>query len=168
MRYKEKVTIAGGLSLGVVAGCCGIVRTVKLENLASADFSWAIVDPIIWTAAEFCVTLICSSVIVLFPLYKKIFKISGSSNDYSNQLPDENSHSHHLNSEGFRSKGDFDAPYPLDSRNKSKRGVTTTEIIGDDSDDSILGSTKRNDLSGINRTYKVDVNYDDASTNNRH
>lgn len=159
MKFKEKMTIAGGLSLGVIAGICGIVRTVKLENLAAADFSYLVVDPIIWTAGEFCLTLITSSIVVLFPLYKMVFGIHSSrdAGAYSNQLPDESSHP--MGKSGFRSKNDFS----MDTQQRS-RGVTTTNVGADDSDDSILGSTKRSNLDGIKRTYAVDVDYVDAES----
>lgn len=162
MKFKEKATIAGGLSLGVIAGACGIVRTIKLENLAAEDFSYLVVDPIIWTAGEFCLTLITSSVVVLFPLYKQVFGIVSSRNagPYSNQLPDESSYP--MGSKGgFRSKNDFSS-----STIPKGRGVTTTEIGADDSDDSILGSTRRSELDGIKKTYAVDVEYGDAVSQN--
>jgi hypothetical protein len=36
MRRKEKITIACGLSLGVVAGACSVVRTIELRLRYSA------------------------------------------------------------------------------------------------------------------------------------
>ena len=37
IKRKEKITIACGLSLGVLAGACSIVRTIKLKTLLSFD-----------------------------------------------------------------------------------------------------------------------------------
>jgi hypothetical protein len=37
MRRKDKITIASGLSLGIFAGACSIVRTIELQSLSSME-----------------------------------------------------------------------------------------------------------------------------------
>ncbi|KAJ5681586.1 uncharacterized protein N7477_001526, partial [Penicillium maclennaniae] len=39
MKQKEKITVACGLSLGIFAGICGIVRTVALSGLNASEYS---------------------------------------------------------------------------------------------------------------------------------
>ncbi|RYC93601.1 hypothetical protein BFJ63_vAg3581 [Fusarium oxysporum f. sp. narcissi] len=66
MKRKEKITVACGLSLGIFAGICGIVRTVALNGLNASEY---ILDMLIWSATESTVTIMCSSIPVLRPLY---------------------------------------------------------------------------------------------------
>ncbi|KAK3331622.1 hypothetical protein B0T19DRAFT_380110 [Cercophora scortea] len=70
MRFKEKVTIAASMSLGVIAGICGIIRTVELSGLASANYTEDTVNLIIWSAAELAVTMICAGIPLLRPLLR--------------------------------------------------------------------------------------------------
>ncbi|KAK0631074.1 hypothetical protein B0T17DRAFT_239334 [Bombardia bombarda] len=70
MRYMEKITIAASLSLGVVAGVCGVVRTIELSGLASENYTEDTVGLIIWSAAELAVTMICAGIPVLRPLVR--------------------------------------------------------------------------------------------------
>ncbi|KAI4864892.1 hypothetical protein F4820DRAFT_313481 [Hypoxylon rubiginosum] len=80
MPKKEKITICVSLSLGVVAGICGVVRTSGLEVLSqTADYLYATADSIIWTNSEMTITIICASVPVLRPLWVKV--LGGSISD---------------------------------------------------------------------------------------
>ncbi|KAF9765171.1 hypothetical protein IL306_002592 [Fusarium sp. DS 682] len=69
MKRKEKITVACGLSLGIFAGICGIVRTVALNGLNASEYIYDTVDMLIWSATESTVTIMCSSIPVLRPLY---------------------------------------------------------------------------------------------------
>ncbi|KAK3323011.1 hypothetical protein B0H66DRAFT_602422 [Apodospora peruviana] len=84
MRYREKVTIAASMSLGVVAGICGVIRTVELSGLASANYTEDTVNLVIWSAAELAVTKVCAGVPVLRPLLRRgrTGVSQGSSNGY--------------------------------------------------------------------------------------
>ncbi|KAE8356318.1 hypothetical protein BDV28DRAFT_117269 [Aspergillus coremiiformis] len=77
MRFKEKMTIAISLSLGFMAGICGIIRTVELGGLSSANYTEDTVPLIIWSAVELAVTLICVGIPTVRPLYRRI--VHGSS-----------------------------------------------------------------------------------------
>ncbi|XXG99656.1 hypothetical protein Hte_005997 [Hypoxylon texense] len=80
MPKKEKITICVSLSLGIVAGICGVVRTSGLEVLSqTADYLYATADSIIWTNSEMTITIICASVPVLRPLWTKV--LGGSISD---------------------------------------------------------------------------------------
>ncbi|KAJ5459557.1 uncharacterized protein N7458_001109 [Penicillium daleae] len=72
MKNKEKITVACGLSLGIFAGICGIVRTVALSGLDASEYIYDTVPMLIWSATESCVTIMCSSIPVLRPLYVRI------------------------------------------------------------------------------------------------
>lgn len=73
MKRKEKITIACGLSLGVFAGCCSVVRTVELRTLASkANYVHDTAPMLLWSSSEICLTIICACIPVLRPLYVRI------------------------------------------------------------------------------------------------
>ncbi|KAM7196143.1 hypothetical protein V8F20_007178 [Naviculisporaceae sp. PSN 640] len=69
MKRKEKLLVAIGLSLGVFAGACGIVRTVALDDLNAFEYIHDTVPMLIWSATENTVTIMCASIPVLRPLY---------------------------------------------------------------------------------------------------
>ncbi|KAJ6016242.1 hypothetical protein N7540_010833 [Penicillium herquei] len=91
MKQKEKITVACGLSLGVFAGVCGIVRTVALSGLDASEYIYDTVPMLIWSATESCVTIMCSTIPVLRPLYIRVRYgkdgKDGSSGDSSYKLP---------------------------------------------------------------------------------
>lgn len=120
-------------------------------------------------------TLICNSIVVLFPLYRVVTgadnteNSGGYSGGYSNKIPD--SSGHHMS--GWRrslSKDSNSEPYGqshLGERNKT-RGVTTTKVgLDNSSDESILRSERRNESNGIKRTWEVTVDYGDAESEHR-
>ncbi|KAE8381967.1 hypothetical protein BDV26DRAFT_300448 [Aspergillus bertholletiae] len=71
IKFKEKVTIAVSLSLGFIAGICGIIRTVELGELSSDDFTEGSATLIIWLAIELAMTLICTGIPTVRPLYRR-------------------------------------------------------------------------------------------------
>ncbi|KAH7312592.1 hypothetical protein B0I35DRAFT_59363 [Stachybotrys elegans] len=71
MNQREKVVILVSMSLGVLAGACGIWRTLEVPQLSSPDYLRDTVGLIVWSAAEIAVTMICISIPVCRPLYKK-------------------------------------------------------------------------------------------------
>ncbi|PIG84246.1 hypothetical protein AARAC_011139 [Aspergillus arachidicola] len=84
MRFKEKMTIAISLSLGFIAGICGIIRTIELGGLSSANYTEDTVPLIIWSAVELAVTLICVGIPTIRPLYRYI--VHGSSVKESHEV----------------------------------------------------------------------------------
>ncbi|KAF3003143.1 hypothetical protein E8E13_008760 [Curvularia kusanoi] len=107
MKRKEKITIACGLSLGVFAGACSIVRTVELRSLASKEnYVYDTAPMLLWSSSEICLTIICACIPVLRPLYVRI--AYGSRGDSS------------ANSSGgaaYKGRG-----YPLGEYSHSKKG----------------------------------------------
>ncbi|KAF2124476.1 hypothetical protein P153DRAFT_132756 [Dothidotthia symphoricarpi CBS 119687] len=73
MKRNEKVTIACGLSLGVFAGACSVVRTIKLRSLSSLEnYVYDTSPMLLWSSSEVCLTIICACIPVLRPLYARV------------------------------------------------------------------------------------------------
>ncbi|KAI2607900.1 hypothetical protein GGR54DRAFT_395521 [Hypoxylon sp. NC1633] len=73
MQKREKITICVSLSLGIMAGICGIVRTSGLAVLSqTADYLYATAESVMWTSSELTITIICVSIPVLRPLWTRI------------------------------------------------------------------------------------------------
>ncbi|KAM0335134.1 hypothetical protein ACHAQA_000174 [Verticillium albo-atrum] len=71
MNKREKIVILASLSLGIIAGACGIKRTLEVPALSSQNYLKDTVGLIVWSAAEIAVTMICIGIPVCRPLYKK-------------------------------------------------------------------------------------------------
>ncbi|KAJ4253311.1 hypothetical protein NW762_010466 [Fusarium torreyae] len=71
LNRREKIVILCSLSLGVIAGACGIKRTLEVPELSSPNYTKDTVGLIVWSAAEIAVTMICIGIPVCRPLYKK-------------------------------------------------------------------------------------------------
>ncbi|CAP66972.1 uncharacterized protein PODANS_4_5490 [Podospora anserina S mat+] len=74
MPKREKFTIAGSMSLGLIAAAAGIVRTFEVEGLYTASYLKDSVGLIVWSSAEMAITLICIGIPVCRPLYKRAFR----------------------------------------------------------------------------------------------
>jgi hypothetical protein len=83
MPQREKVMLAGGMSLGVIAGVCGIVRTVVLSRLDVYNYTLNFVPYFGWAGAEIAVAMFCIGIPTLRPLYMK--KRHGLTHEYGNQ-----------------------------------------------------------------------------------
>ncbi|KAK1973974.1 hypothetical protein LZ30DRAFT_609350 [Colletotrichum cereale] len=95
MPKREKMLINVSMSLGVIAGACGIKRALELHNLASMNFTKDTVQLIIWHACELAVTMVCIGIPVCRPLYKgwlnKLSSRGGSTpGAYTKDLADSN------------------------------------------------------------------------------
>ncbi|KAK3940295.1 hypothetical protein QBC46DRAFT_127916 [Diplogelasinospora grovesii] len=71
MNQREKMIIAISMSLGFIAGACGIKRTIEVPALSSENYLKDTVGLIVWSAAEIAVTMICIGIPVCRPLYKR-------------------------------------------------------------------------------------------------
>ncbi|KAJ4352018.1 uncharacterized protein N0V89_007364 [Didymosphaeria variabile] len=73
MKRKEKLTVAFGLSLGVFAGICSIVRTYELQSLSSLEeYVYDTVPMLLWSSTEVFTSIICACIPILRPLYVRI------------------------------------------------------------------------------------------------
>ncbi|KAI0145482.1 hypothetical protein GGR57DRAFT_299565 [Xylariaceae sp. FL1272] len=69
MSKREKLLLGSGMSLGVVAGVCGIIRTVVLSQLNVLDYTQTFVKYFAWAGAEIAVAMVCIGIPTLRPLY---------------------------------------------------------------------------------------------------
>ncbi|KAI0390102.1 hypothetical protein F5Y17DRAFT_446246 [Xylariaceae sp. FL0594] len=68
---REKALLSSGMSLGVVAGACGIIRTVVLARIDVFNYTLNFVPYYAWAGAEIAVALVCMGIPALRPLYVK-------------------------------------------------------------------------------------------------
>ncbi|KAI2462959.1 hypothetical protein F4781DRAFT_156209 [Annulohypoxylon bovei var. microspora] len=81
MSRRDKFMLAGGMSLGVIAGACGITRTVVLSRLNVFNYTLNFVPYFAWAGAEIAVAMVCIGIPTLRPLY---LKTRGFASAYSN------------------------------------------------------------------------------------
>ncbi|OIW26350.1 hypothetical protein CONLIGDRAFT_580647 [Coniochaeta ligniaria NRRL 30616] len=159
MKRKEKILVACGLSLGVFAGICGIVRTVALNGLNAQEYIFDTVPMLIWSATESTVTIMCSSIPVLRPLYVRVRY--GSKGDSSSG---QNS-SYKLPMYGNQSNKKYGLGSAAGTEPNAGASHQTVITYNADnaSDESILRDTKVQNVSGISggirRTDQVEISY---------
>ncbi|KAL4788958.1 hypothetical protein BDV19DRAFT_397674 [Aspergillus venezuelensis] len=157
MKYKEKITVACGLSLGIFAGACGIVRTLALSGIECSRVHDT-VPMLIWSATESCATIMCSSIPVLRPLYARLRYGKGgtgsSSGNSSYELPlyARTRHYGKVTKEGLGlshlSAIDLSYPKATVSHGTSNHGDNTSN------EDILRGA------AGIERTDEISVSYE--------
>ncbi|KAJ5730044.1 uncharacterized protein N7483_004552 [Penicillium malachiteum] len=160
MKQKEKITVACGLSLGVFAGVCGIVRTVALSGLDASEYIYDTVPMLIWSATESCVTIMCSTIPVLRPLYIRVRYgkdgKDGSSGDNSYNFPMYGSGRKYSSSRHYgqvsKSAGDSSVIEPKGFTDQTNAIQHTTSNT---SDETILRGA-----AGIERTDEISVSYE--------
>lgn len=153
MKQKEKITVACGLSLGIFAGVCGIVRTVALSGLNASEYIYDTVPMLIWSATESCATIMCSSIPVLRPLYTRLrYGKDGkgsSTGDSSYKLPMYRKGG----SYGRFSKSGLDSSLTATETVYPKTVITPATHNG--SKEDILSGA-----AGIERTDEISVSYE--------
>ncbi|KAF7914011.1 uncharacterized protein EAF01_000417 [Botrytis porri] len=88
LKKKERLTISFGLTLGIFAGICGIVRAIELGGLASrTDYTYDTVPLILWGSSELLVAILCACIPILRPLYKRLRGQTKSSDEGSGPYP---------------------------------------------------------------------------------
>ncbi|EKJ77761.1 hypothetical protein FPSE_02259 [Fusarium pseudograminearum CS3096] len=169
MKYNEKITIAGSMSLGFLAGICGIVRTYEVATGFTTNFLLDTVPLIIWSAAEMTLTLMCIGIPILCPLWRRVVRGSKISSEGYYRRHGEgygegfNLGSVLLGSDKANNRGFPNAPAKLGIRGPG----TITRIAGDNySDESILGSEYRRGRSspvgGICVKQDIQIDWSDA------
>ncbi|CAI7629589.1 unnamed protein product [Penicillium bialowiezense] len=160
MKQKEKITVACGLSLGIFAGICGIIRTKALAGLNASEYIYDTVPMLIWSATESCVTIMCSSIPVLRPLYVRVKygkdgKSSSSSGNTSYKMPMYGSN---------RKWGKFNRSDLESSGEPDDISYQTTVMKHgprNSSDENILRGA-----AGIERTDEISVSYEQCGKKN--
>ncbi|KAG9253968.1 uncharacterized protein F5Z01DRAFT_687388 [Emericellopsis atlantica] len=153
MKKKKKIIIASSMSLGVLAGVAGIIRTYEVAVGFTANYTEDTVSLIIWSAVEMCVTMICIGIPILRPLYRRIRYGSRSSTregSYQRQREDSSLGPYELGGMTWApGKG-------RPSAHESKLGIRTQIITdiqtsnGNNSDEHILSSVERRNLRSGN------------------
>ncbi|CAH0056297.1 unnamed protein product [Clonostachys solani] len=72
MRRREKLGVALAMSLGAIAGICGIVKAVLVVNMTSPDITYDRVDLTIWTLTEPAASIMAVCIPVLRMLYQEL------------------------------------------------------------------------------------------------
>ncbi|TDZ33335.1 hypothetical protein C8035_v011443 [Colletotrichum spinosum] len=65
MRRRERLGVAIAMSLGAIAGACGIVKAVLVVHMTSTDITYDRVDLTIWTLTEPAASIMAVSIPVL-------------------------------------------------------------------------------------------------------
>ncbi|KAJ5956626.1 hypothetical protein N7501_010905 [Penicillium viridicatum] len=153
MKQKEKITVACGLSLGVFAGVCGIIRTKALGGLNASEYIYDTVPMLIWSATESLVTIMGSTIPVLRPFYIYVKygpDATSSSGETSYRLPLYGSGRDRFSKSGLESTVD-------------ERGTTQHPVMNNNpnaSNENILRGA-----AGIERTEEVSVSYEQFGKN---
>ncbi|TGO08770.1 hypothetical protein BTUL_0192g00040 [Botrytis tulipae] len=163
LKKKERLTISFGLTLGVFAGMCGIVRAIELGGLASrTDYTYDTVPLILWGSSELLVAIVCACIPVLRPLYKRLRGQTKSSDEgsgpYANKSGSKLGGGYALSS---LRRDEFSANERIrggeqSSYNTQVNNERNTSGMDNGSDESILREAWR---FGIKETVEVDVSY---------
>ncbi|ESZ97236.1 hypothetical protein SBOR_2359 [Sclerotinia borealis F-4128] len=161
IKKKERLTISFGLTLGVFAGICGIVRAVELGGLAArSDYTYDTVPLILWGSSELLVAIACACIPVLRPLYKQLRGQMKSTDERSGPYPN-------------KSNSKLGQAYALSSMSRDKFAATKRQPKGSkysaqvDSERGVAGMDNGSDESilreawrfGIKETTEVDISY---------
>ncbi|KAH8660612.1 hypothetical protein BX600DRAFT_383542 [Xylariales sp. PMI_506] len=71
--FKERIVIAGSMSLGLVSAACGVKRTIGLGGLAGENYTTDAVPTCGWSIAELSITLVCIAIPVCIPSWRHVF-----------------------------------------------------------------------------------------------
>ncbi|ESZ91940.1 hypothetical protein SBOR_7685 [Sclerotinia borealis F-4128] len=161
MKRKEKITICVSLSLGVIAGICGVVRTTTLDALGETDdYLYAVSDSVMWTMSELTATLICVSIPALRPLYNRLTGGNSTGGPYQNYG--------YENQKSAATAGGEYGLKPMNRGNKDRthydvevtRGGADTDT---DSDTCIVSEPPQIPKNGgIQRHHEVTVSYEEG------
>ncbi|PVH68881.1 hypothetical protein DL98DRAFT_400028, partial [Cadophora sp. DSE1049] len=81
IRRPEKLGVAFAMSLGVLAGATGIVKTIYLQTMNEADYTFYGVDLMIWGTVESATTIMAACIPFFRILVKKASRYYQSSED---------------------------------------------------------------------------------------
>ncbi|CAM1511889.1 Fc.00g094020.m01.CDS01 [Cosmosporella sp. VM-42] len=160
MKRKDKTLALFGLSLGIFAGVCGILRTTALTSLRSYnEYIHDTSDMLIYSGTENFVSAICASIPVLRPLWIKIRGYGSTGDSYPQR------------SYQMSRFGSQDPESALGDRDRD--GMATRIFAGgrdfntatadNASEEAILRETKGQSDSGIRVFMKTDISVNATS-----
>ncbi|KAI1206360.1 uncharacterized protein F4807DRAFT_439794 [Annulohypoxylon truncatum] len=160
MQRREKITICVSLSLGVLAGICGVIRTSGLAVLSqTADYLYATADSVMWTNSELTITIICVSAPVLRPLWRRFI---GRTN--TDQSEEDSDRSNGIITIGrLRKARKLDIELALDTIPRPDIKNTRTTAIGANRRNSDTGSEQSilRNSKAIQKTKEFTISYED-------
>ncbi|RYP80988.1 hypothetical protein DL770_006033 [Monosporascus sp. CRB-9-2] len=136
MKKKEKILIAASMSLGVLAGIAGIIRTREVAVGFTENYTEDTIPLIVWSAVEMGVTMVCIGIPILWPLYRRVvhgYTLPSGNASYQRQAEGNNGQAYELG----RGIGKFGKG--RDTGNKSKLGIdaqTITDIQTSNNDNN--------------------------------
>ncbi|KAK9420247.1 hypothetical protein SUNI508_06516 [Seiridium unicorne] len=145
MKRREKFGVAVAMSMGVFAAVTGIIKCVKLQALASANFFYDGGDLSIWSMAEIHTTIMAASIPVLRALGREI--TSSASRYYAQS---------HDRTRRYTRTGDNTVTIT-----SSKRPPTNYQSHDGASDKSIL----HGGIGKIMQVNEIQIKYGDKSDN---
>ncbi|KAI0004696.1 hypothetical protein F4779DRAFT_599511 [Xylariaceae sp. FL0662B] len=159
MKRKEKIVVMSGLSLGIFAGICGMIRTIMLTYLGNEEYILDTVPMLIWSDTEGLVTIMCSSIPVLRPLYVQFrYGTQGGSSLDNRSYPLGSRN----RSEGARGQNQGDNNI-FSGAGKDNFHSEVGAHANNSSEESILRDTREQNgagkFGGIQRTDEVSVSY---------
>ncbi|PVH72184.1 hypothetical protein DL98DRAFT_470755 [Cadophora sp. DSE1049] len=138
IRRREKLGVIFAMSLGALAGCAGIVKTIYLSKKDKSDFTYFVADLKIWTSVESATAIMAACV----PVFRVLLKKASS---------------HYHSSRSDLPQSCRLAPVYKNTVTISSRQLESGDRNDDDySNRSILGSSR---ALGIMETYEVDVQF---------
>jgi hypothetical protein len=129
MNKREKIIILLSMSLGVIAGACGIWRTLEVPSLSSQNYLRDTVGLVVWSAAEISVTLICISIPVCRPLYKKYLDKLTSNDRSKDRFPTPQGLALRTFGGSTMHRLDEENQNSYDSNMKKRSGVSTSKAF---------------------------------------
>ncbi|KAF4962987.1 hypothetical protein FSARC_8964 [Fusarium sarcochroum] len=162
MKRREKITIAGSMSLGIIAGFCGIYRTYEVATGFTANYTFDTVPLIIWSSAEMAITLICIGIPTLRPFWRRVIRGLKTSSDKYYKRHGEGSEELGYRMGNMTAGEDLNEIRqrpPATSYGLDIQGVgSITQITANNrSDESILGADHRKMVSSMPRNGDIRV-----------
>ncbi|KAF5000537.1 hypothetical protein FGRMN_1704 [Fusarium graminum] len=160
MRRRERLGVAVAMSLGVIAGTTGIVKSVMVVSMKSPDLTYDRVDLTIWTLTEPAASIMAISIPVLRMLYRELKSSSRSYNKNKTNTTPQDYDSRHTAAKRY-------GPNSRYGRNSivimSTNGWQESQEALQDSDESLNTAKASIASGGVLKTEEVRVYHERMS-----
>ncbi|UPK98386.1 hypothetical protein LCI18_009321 [Fusarium solani-melongenae] len=168
MRRRERLGVAVAMSLGAIAGICGIVKAVLVVSMSSTDITYDRVDLTIWTLTEPAASIMAVCIPVLRMLYRELKSSQKSylrNRSHTNPLDGTNA----TNVAGSNTKSKRYGPHSKYGRNSvvimSAAGwQESQEALQDPTSTQTSRSRSSPSSGGVMKTEEVRVHHERLST----